>query len=46
MARIDAKLDEVIAPFADARDRLMTIAGVGRKAAEIIIAEVVADMSQ
>lgn len=44
--RIDAQVDEVIAPFADARDRLMTIPGVGRKAAEIILAEVGADMAQ
>ena len=46
MGRLDAKLDQVIAPFGDACERLMTIPGVGRKAAEVIIAEVGADMSQ
>jgi transposase len=35
MARIDAQVDRIIAPLADARDRLMTIPGVGKKAAEI-----------
>jgi transposase len=37
---------EVVAPFARARDRLATIPGVGKRAAEVIIAEIGIDMSQ
>jgi transposase len=44
IARLDARVDEVIAPFAVARDRLDTITGVGKRAAETIIAEIGADM--
>jgi transposase len=42
---LDAEVDRVIAPFAQARDRLDTITGVGKRAAECIIAEVGVDMS-
>jgi transposase len=45
IARLDARIDEVIAPFAVARDRLDTITGVGKRAAEAIIAEIGVDMS-
>ena len=45
IARLDARVDEVIAPFAVARDRLDTITGVGRRAAECIIAEIGVDMT-
>jgi transposase len=45
IARLDARVDEVIAPFAVARDRLDTITGVGKRAAETIIAEIGVDMS-
>jgi len=45
IARLDARIDEVIAPFAVARDRLDTITGVGKRAAECIIAEIGVDMS-
>jgi transposase len=38
-------VDEVIGPFAVARDRLDTITGVGKRAAECIIAEIGVDMS-
>jgi len=38
-------VDEVIAPFAVARDRLDTITGVGKRAAEAIIAEIGTDMA-
>ena len=38
-------MDEVIAPFAVARDRLDTITGVGKRAAEAIIAEIGVDMT-
>src|SRR5215217_5001320 len=44
-ARLDARVDEVIAPFAAARDRLDTITGVGKRAAEAIIAEIGVDMT-
>jgi transposase len=44
IARLDARVDEVIAPFAVARDRLDTITGVGKRAAETIIAEIGTDM--
>jgi transposase len=36
---LDDRVDEVIAPFAVARDRLDTITGVGKRAAETIIAD-------
>jgi transposase len=45
IARLDARVDEVIAPFAQARDRLDTITGVGKRAAETIIAEIGVDMA-
>lgn len=38
--------DEVVAPFARARDRLDTIPGVGKRAAEVIIAEIGIDMTR
>jgi transposase len=40
IATLDGRIDEVIAPFARARDRLDTITGVGKRAAETIIAEI------
>jgi transposase len=45
IARLDAKVEEVMTPFAEARDRLDTITGVGKRAAECIIAEIGVDMS-
>jgi transposase len=45
IATLDGRIDEVIAPFAVARDRLDTITGVGKRAAEGIIAEIGVDMS-
>jgi transposase len=44
IARLDARVDQVIAPFAAARDHLDTITGVGKRAAEAIIAEIGVDM--
>jgi transposase len=44
IARLDDRVDEVIAPFAVARDRLDTIPGVGKRAAETIIAVIGADI--
>jgi len=46
VARLDTEIDTVIAPFAEARDRLDTITGVGKRAAECIVAEIGADMSR
>jgi transposase len=43
---LDDEVDRVIAPFAEARDRLDTITGVGKRAAECIIAEIGTDMSR
>jgi transposase len=45
IAELDAEIDRVITPFAEARDRLDTITGVGKRAAEAIIAEIGVDMS-
>jgi transposase len=45
IARLDQRVDQVIAPFAEARDRLDTITGVGKRAAECIIAEIGVDMA-
>jgi transposase len=54
IARLDQRVDAVFAvhtsetgvPFARARDRLDTITGVGKRAAETIIAEIGADMTR
>jgi transposase len=54
IARLDERIDALIAehtseagiPFARARDRLTTITGVGKRAAECILAEIGADMSR
>lgn len=45
IARLDERVDELMVPFAEARDRLDTITGVGKQAAESIIAEIGVDMS-
>lgn len=45
IGRLDTRVDELMVPFAEARDRLDTITGVGKQAAESIIAEIGADMS-
>ena len=42
---LDAEVDRVIAPFARARDHLDTITGVGKRAAECILAEIGVDMT-
>jgi transposase len=44
IAELDAQVDEVIGPFAEPRDRLDTITGVGKRAAECIFAEIGVDM--
>ena len=45
IGELDAEVERVIAPFAAARDRLDTITGVGRRAAECIVAEIGVDMT-
>ncbi len=45
IADIDKQVDGVIAPFAPAREQLMTIPGVGKLAATCILAEIGADMT-
>jgi len=45
ISQLDQRVDQVIAPFARARDRLATITGVGKRAAETIIAEIGTDMT-
>ena len=44
-AALDRRVEEAIAPFARARDQLDTITGVGKRAAETIIAEIGTDMT-
>jgi transposase len=41
---LDDRVDEVMAPFAVLRELLDTITGIGKRAAEVIIAEIGADM--
>jgi transposase len=44
--RLSVAIDEVITPFAGARDRLATIPGVDQRVAEAIIGEIGTDMSR
>jgi transposase len=46
IAGLDAKLEELIAPFAAAVDRLDEIPGVGQTAAQLLIAEIGTDMTR
>jgi len=46
IAAVDARIDEQIAPFAEALERLDEIPGVGRTAAQVVIAEIGLDMSR
>ena len=45
IAAFDARIEELLAPFRDAIERLITIPGVGRVAAEVILAEIGPDMT-
>ena len=45
IAAFDARIEEVLAPFRDIVGRLITTPGVGRVAAEVILAEIGPDMS-
>lgn len=46
IAELDEQVDRVMAPFVEARDHLDTITGIGKRAAEIIIAEIGVDMTR
>lgn len=46
IADLSRAVEEQIAPFAAARELLMTIPGVGQRTAEVVIAEIGVDMSQ
>jgi transposase len=46
IAELEAKIEEEIGPFAQAVDRLDEITGVGRTAAQVIIAEIGTDMGR
>ena len=46
IAALEARIEEAIAPFAEAVDRLDEITGVGRTAAQVIIAEIGVDMGR
>lgn len=44
--QLETQIDELMAPFSDARDRLTTIPGVARRVANVIMAETGGDMSR
>jgi transposase len=44
--QLDDRVEEMMAPFTAARDRLVTIPGVKKKTAEIIVAEIGVDMGR
>src|SRR6266487_4276382 len=46
IAELEAKIEEQIAPFAGAVDRLDEICGVGRAAAQVVIAEIGVEMGR
>lgn len=44
--QLDEQVDRLMAPFVEARDRFDTIPGIGKRNAEIIVAEIGIDMTQ
>lgn len=46
VANLDTEVDRVIRPFSEQHRRLTTIPGVGKRTAEVIIAEIGVDMSR
>jgi transposase len=46
LAAVEAKIEEAIAPFAQAVDQLDEICGVGRAAAQVVIAEIGIDLGR
>lgn len=45
-ARLDGEVDRLMAPFDEAATRLLSIPGVGKRIAEVIVAEIGTDMSR
>jgi transposase len=46
ITRVESKIEELVAPFAGAVDRLDEITGIGRAAAHVVIAEIGLDMAR
>jgi transposase len=46
IGRLNGRIEEAMAPFEEAVQRLITIPGVGRRVAEVVIAETGGDMRQ
>ena len=46
IARLDGQVDEVMAPFGEQARALQTIPGVGKRTAEVVVAEIGVDMSR
>ncbi len=44
--RLDAEVDTLMRPFMTQQDRLLTIPGIGKRTAEVVIAEIGVDMSR
>jgi transposase len=44
--RLDEEVDRLMVPFAEAATRLLTIPGVGKRTAEVVIAEIGVDMGR
>ena len=44
--RLDDEVDRLMIPFAEAATRLLSIPGIGKRVAEIIVAEIGVDMSR
>jgi transposase len=44
--RLDGEIDGLMAPFAEAATRLLSIPGVGKRVAEVIVAEIGVDMAR
>jgi transposase len=45
-ARLDGEVDRLMAPFAETATRLLSIPGIGKRVAEVIVAEIGVDMSR
>jgi transposase len=46
VARLDTEVDKLMAPFDEPATRLLSIPGVGKRTAEVVIAEIGVDMSR
>jgi len=44
--RIETEVDRLMAPFDEAATRLLTIPGIGKRVAEVVVAEIGVDMSR